>query len=435
MDTDEQPEIPPEIPPALGTPGMLGRARTLLIDLSPLRESREFRLLWIGDSISDIGSHITAVAIPFQVFNLTHHSSLAVGLLGLCALVPLLTLPLVGGAIADAMDRRTLMLRTNTALAALSGVLAFNALPGQRHLWVLYAIATLQAALWSIQMPAMRSLVPRLVPKDSFPSANALMNMSGTSSHLIGPTVGGLLIATLGVSNTYLFDLGTFAAVLIAVRMMQRQPPAEDSEPFSLESIRQGIRFLKGRKVLQSTFTVDLNAMIFGMPMALFPAMALRLGGGAKLLGVLYAAPFAGSFIVTILSGRARHVRRQGLAVMICVVAWGAFIAGFGLTRTTWLALLMLAFAGAADMISAIYRSTILQTVAPDELRGRLSGIELAVVASGPSIGDVEAGVVASISNLPVAIVSGGLLCIAGVAVLAARVPQFARYDAKNPTP
>ena len=435
MDTDEQPEIPPEISPPLASPGMLGRARSLLIDLLPLRESREFRLLWIGDSISDIGSHITAVAIPFQVFNLTHHSSLAVGLLGLCALVPLLTLPLVGGAIADAMDRRTLMLRTNTALAALSGVLAFNALPGQRHLWVLYAIATLQAALWSIQMPAMRSLVPRLVPKDSFPSANALMNMSGTSSHLIGPTVGGLLIATLGVSNTYLFDLGTFAAVLIAIRMMQRQPPSEDSEPFSLESIRQGLRFLKGRKVLQSTFTIDLNAMIFGMPMALFPAMALRLGGGAKLLGVLYAAPFAGSFIVTILSGRARHVRRQGLAVMVCVVAWGGFIAGFGLARTTWVALLMLAFAGAADMISAIYRSTILQTVAPDELRGRLSGIELAVVASGPSIGDVEAGAVASIFNLPVAIVSGGLLCIAGVAVLAARVPQFARYDAKNPTP
>jgi len=435
MDTDEQPEVPPEISPPLASPGMLGRARSLLIDLSPLRESPQFRLLWIGDSISDIGSHITAVAIPFQVFHLTNRSSLAVGLLGLCALVPLLTLPLVGGAIADAMDRRTLMLRTNTALAALSGVLAFNALRGQRHLWVLYAIATLQAALWSIQMPAMRSLVPRLVSKESFTSANALMNMSGTSSHLIGPTVGGLLIATLGVSNTYLFDLGTFAAVLIAIRMMQRQPPAEDSQPFSLESIKQGIRFLKGRKVLQSTFTIDLNAMIFGMPMALFPAMADRLHGGAKLLGVLYAAPFAGSFIVTILSGRLRHVRRQGFAVMICVVAWGAFIAGFGLARTTWIALLMLAFAGAADMISAIYRSTILQTVAPEEMRGRLSGIELAVVASGPSLGDVEAGVVASIFNLPVAIVSGGVLCIAGVAFLAARVPQFARYDAKNPTP
>jgi len=220
MDADEQPDISPEIPPPLASPGMLGRARSLLIDLSPLRESREFRLLWIGDSVSDIGSHITAVAIPFQVFNLTHHSSLAVGLLALCALVPLLTLPLVGGAIADAMDRRTLMLRTNTALAALSAVLAFNALLGQRHLWVLYAIATLQAALWSIQMPAMRSLVPRLVRKESFPSANALMNMSGTSSHLIGPTVGGLLIATLGLSNTYLFDVGTFAADLIAIRMM-----------------------------------------------------------------------------------------------------------------------------------------------------------------------------------------------------------------------
>lgn len=434
MDTDEQPNMPDQIPPSLATPGMLGRVRELLIDLQPLRESREFRLLWTGDSISDIGSHITAVAIPIQVYQQTK-SSLDVGLLGLCALVPLLFLPLVGGAIADATDRRTLMLRTNVALALLAGVLAFNALPSQKHLWILYTVATLQASLWSIQMPAMRSLVPRLVSEDRFTSANALMNMTGTSAHLIGPTVGGLLIATAGLANTYLVDVASFVAVLFAIGLMKPQPPAEGSDPFSIEAIKQGIRFIKGRKVLQSTFTIDLNAMIFGMPMALFPAMAVRLGGGAKLTGVLYAAPFFGSFLVTILSGRARHVRKQGLAVMVCVVLWGAFIAGFGLSRTVWLALLMLALAGAADMVSAIYRSTILQTVAPDELRGRLSGIELAVVASGPSLGDVEAGVVASVVNLPFSIVSGGLACIVGVAVLAARVPQFVRYDAKHPTP
>jgi MFS family permease len=440
MDTDEQPDIPPPdvppaVPPTLASPGMLGRVRGLLIDVTPLRVSREFRLLWVGESISDIGSHITAVAIPFQVFNLTNHSSLAVGLLGVCTLVPLLTLSLLGGAIADAMDRRSLILRTDVGLAITSAVLAFNALPGQQHLWVLYAIATAQAALWAIQMPGMRSLVPRLVPKDLFVSANALTTMTGTMSHLLGPTLGGLLIATVDLKSAYLADLATFAAAFIAVGLMKPHPPSEGVERLGLESMLQGIRFLKGRRVLQSTFTIDLNAMIFGMPMALFPAMALRLGGGATLLGILYAAPFFGSFIVTILSGRARHVRRQGLATMLAVVAWGAFITGFGLTRTTWLALLMLALAGASDMVSGVYRSTILQTVAPDALRGRLSGIELAVVASGPSIGDIEAGVVASLVSLPFAIVSGGLACIAGVGVLAARVPAFARYDAKNPTP
>ena len=435
MDADEQPQLPSEIPPALETPGALGRVRKLLIDLEPLRISREFKLLWVGESISDIGSHITGVvAIPYQVYHQTR-SPLAVGLLGLTSLIPFLTLSLVGGAIADSMDKRKLIIRCDIALAAMSGLLAINALPHLRYLWVLYAISTVQAGLFALQAPGMRSLVPRLVPTEMFPSANALMSSTGNASHLLGPTIGGVLIATVGLTNTYLVDFVSFSAALIAVFMMQPQPPAEGSEPFSVEAIKQGIRFLKGRKVLQSTFTIDLNAMIFGMPMALFPAMAVRLGGGAKLTGVLYAAPFFGSFLVTILSGRARHVRKQGLAVMVCVVLWGAFIAGFGLAHSVWLALLMLALAGAADMVSAIYRSTILQTVAPDEMRGRLSGIELAVVASGPSLGDVEAGVVASLVNLPFAIVSGGIACIAGVGVLAARIPQFARYDAKNPTP
>ncbi|MGZ4210558.1 MAG: MFS transporter [Actinomycetota bacterium] len=434
MGTDEQPDLPSEIPPSIATPGMLGRVKNLLIDLEPLRASREFRLLWMGESISEIGSHITTVAIPFQVFSLTR-SSFAVGMLGLCALVPLLTLSLLGGAIADAVERRALILRCDSALALTSIILAINALPGQRHLWVLYAMATAQAAVYSIQAPAIRSLVPRLISKELFPSANALDSISGSTAHLLGPTVGGVLIATIGLTGAYVVDIATFAAAFIAVGMMQRHPPVEGSTPASLESIREGFRFLKGRKVLQSTFTVDLNAMIFGMPMSLFPAMAIRLGGGPTLTGILYAAPFAGSFIVSMLSGRMRHVRRQGRATMIAVLFWGAFIAGFGLAGTTWLALLMLALAGAADMISGVYRSTILQTVAPDEMRGRLSGIELAVVASGPSLGDVEAGVVASLVSLPFAIVSGGIACIAGVGVLAARVPQLGRYDAREPTP
>jgi MFS family permease len=434
MDADEQPNLPEEIALALSTPGMLGRVRGLLVDLSPLRVSRDFRLLWIGGSISEIGSHITVVAIPYQVFKITG-SSLAVGLLGVCALVPLATLSLLGGAIADAMDRRRLILRSDAALALLSTILVLNAWSGYGRLWVLYAVATAQAAVWGLASPGVNSLVPRLVPKELYPSANALTNISGSTAHLLGPTIGGILIASIGLRSAYLIDLATFGASFLAVGMMGRQPPSGESDAVTWESIKQGFRFLRGKKVLQSTFSIDLNAMIFGMPMALFPAMALRLGGGPRLLGLLYAAPFAGSFIVTILSGRLRHVRRQGRAVMACVVLWGVFIVGFGLARATWLALSMLALAGAADMISAIYRSTILQTLAPDDLRGRLSGIQFAVVTSGPALGDVEAGAVASIFNLPVAIVSGGVLCIAGVGVLAARAPQLARYDARNPAP
>jgi hypothetical protein len=205
--------------------------------------------------------------------------------------------------------------------------------------------------------------------------------------------------------------------------------------PGFLQSIREGIRFLKGRPVLQSTFTFDLNAMIFGFPTALFPAMAERIGGGASTLGFLFAAPQAGATIIALLSGRAKHVRRQGLAVMLSIVAWGAFLIGFGLSTTLWLSLLMLAAAGAADMWSGIFRTTIAQTIVPDEMRGRLSGIELAVVASGPALGDLEAGAVASLASVPFSIVSGGVACIAGVGILGALVPQFARYDARHPTP
>jgi MFS family permease len=435
MTVDEEPSIPPEIPPPLQTPGMLGRARGFLVDLTPLRESREFRLLWTGQAISEIGSHISMIAIPFQLYKITG-STLAVGLLGFTELVPLLVFSLLGGAIADAMDRRKLLIRAQAGLAVVSGVLAFNALPGQRHLWILYAMSFAQAAGYAIYLPGMRSLVPRLVPAELLPSANALEAAYGTTAHLLGPTLGGVLIAAIGLTNVYLIDIATFAAALYTAWLMRPSPPVHDENAMGWTAIREGLRFLKGRKVLQSTFTVDLNAMIFGMPQALFPAFAFhQLHGGPRLLGLLYAAPFAGAFFVTMLSGRARHVRRQGLVTMICVVLWGAFIAGFGLAHTVWLALLMLGLAGAADMISAIYRSTILQTVSPDELRGRLMGIELAVVASGPSLGNVEAGVVASLVNLPFAIVSGGIACIVGVGVLAARVPQFARYDAKNPTP
>ncbi|HXJ62847.1 MAG TPA: MFS transporter [Actinomycetota bacterium] len=408
------------------------RLRAHLVDLTPLRTSRQFRLLWIGQSVSDVGSHLTMVAIPFQMFALTH-STLAVGLIGLFELVPLLVLPVIGGAIADAMDRRRLLLLAHLVLAALSGVLALNATAG--HVWVLYVVTALEVSMYSLFLPAMRSLVPRFVDHDVLPSAMALSSAYGSFGALAGPILGGVLIAAFGLRTAYLVDLATYAWALGTLWLMAPAPPHEDAERFSWESVRQGVRFLKGRKVLQSTFTFDLNAMIFGMPTALFPAVADRLGGGAGVVGLLYAAPYAGAFVVSLFSGRAKHVRRQGLAVELAIVVWGVSLVAFGLSTTLWASLLFLAVAGGGDQWSAIFRSTILQTVVPDEMRGRLSGVELTVVAAGPALGDLEAGAVASLTSVPFSIVLGGALCLAGVGVLSRLVPEFGRYDARNPTP
>jgi hypothetical protein len=427
-------DFPPEVPPDLVRPGLLAKVRSLAIDLEPLRASRQFRLLLIGEAVSDLGSHVTMVGVPFQVFRITH-SSLAVGMLALCELVPLLTLSVVGGAIADAVDRRRLMRWTYSILPLLSVGLALNARLRHPSLWVLYVFATLTAAAYALYSPAARSIPAMVLSKDQLASAMALTHTYYSSVALGGPALGGLLIATIGLPATYLFDAGTFLVALGTLAAMDPIPSAPEAARAGWESVREGLRFLKGRPVLQSTFTVDLIAMVFGMPMALFPAFAVRLGGGPRTLGLLYAAPYAGSLLISLSSGRARHVRRQGLAVMLSVVGWGAAIGALGLSSSLWVALILLAAAGAADNWSGIFRTTIGQAVVPDAMQGRMRGIELAVVAAGPSLGDIEAGIVGSLVSVPFAIVSGGLACIAGVGVLALVVPEFARYDAADPTP
>jgi len=420
--------------PGLPGPTVWARARAHVIDVTPLRRSRQFRLLWIGQSVSEVGSRITMVALPFQMFELTH-STLAVGLIGLCELIPLLTLSVVGGAVADSVDRRKLLLLAHVGMIGVTALLAVNAATGANYVWVLYLAATLQASGYALYSPAMRSLVPRFVAPDLLPAAMALTGAYGSFGSLIGPVIGGVLIAALGVKTAYYIDMATFAWALATLALMAPVPPHAEAGRVSWESIKEGLRFLKGRPVLQSTFTFDLNAMIFGMPTALFPAVAKSLGGGAGVLGLLYAAPEAGAFVVNLLSGRAKHVRRQGLAVQVSIVAWGLAIVVFGFSNWLWLCMVGLAIAGGADMWSAIFRSTILQTVTPENMRGRLSGIELAVVASGPALGDLEAGVVAALTRVQTSIVAGGTLCVVGVGVLSLLSPQFAKYDARDPTP
>ena len=404
--------------------------RRLRVDTRPLRH-RDFRNLWLGQAVSTLGAEIGMVAIPYQVYTLTHSTAL-VGLLGLAALIPLLVVPLIGGAIADALDRRTVLLRTETGLTFVAALFLANSLLPHPQVWLLFVLQSLAIAVFSLGRPAMSSLAPRLVPDEEVPAAIAIESVYESLSAVAGPAAGGLLIAAVGVPWTYGIDCATYAASLVAIWALPKLPPLEDVERHSLGAIVDGFRFLKGRQALIGIFAVDTNAMVFGMPSALFPAFALhRLHGDAATVGYLYAAPYAGAFVGSLVSGWTSHVRRMGLGVTIAACAWGAAIAGFGLTTSLWPALVLLAIAGGADFFSAVLRSTILLRSTPDHLRGRLLGIEFTQVASAPNLGDLEAGILASLTSLRFSIVSGGLLCIVGCAVTALALPGFLRYDAR----
>jgi MFS family permease len=403
----------------------------MAIDLGPLRRHRAFRRLFVGQTISTFGSEITAVAAPFQLYELTH-STLQVGLLSLCELVPLLTLTIVGGAIADAIDRRRLLLWTEALLAIVSVGLALNASLDHPRVWALYVLATLSICIFSFGVAGMTTVIPRLVEPEELAAANAIESAYSSTTSVGGPALGGLLIALLGLTGAYLLDAGTFVASLWSIWLLPKLPPAHDADRPSLRSIAEGFRFLRHKKVLLGMFLTDSNAMVFGMPRSLFPAIASKFRGGAGMLGVLYAAPYAGALLASLLSGWIGHVRRQGLVVAIAAGFWGVFIVAFGFAESLWLALLLLAGAGAADNVSAVVRQTILFTVTPDRLRGRLSGIEFAQVASTPALGNLEAGVVASLTSLRFSIVSGGILCVVGTLVIAALFPAFIKYDARE---
>ena len=405
--------------------------RRLAVDIGPLRRYPAFRRLFVGQTISTFGSEVAAVAAPFQLYQLTH-STLQVGLLSLCELFPLLTLTIVGGAIADAVDRRRLLLVTEALLAVVAGGFALNASLAHPHVWAIYVLVTLAMSIFSLGVGGMNSVIPRLVETHELAAANAIENVYGSTTNVAGPALGGLLIAALGLTGAYLLDAATFAASLWSVWRLPPLPPAHDADRPSMRTISAGFGFARRTKVLLGMFLVDSNAMVFGMPRALFPALALqRFDGGAGILGLMYAAPYAGALLSSLLSGWIGHVRRQGLIVAVAASVWGAAIVAFGFAKPLWLALLFLGAAGAADNVSAVLRGTILWTVTPDELRGRLSGIEFAQVASTPALGNVEAGLVASLTSLRFSIVSGGLACMAGTVAIALAVPALIRYDAR----
>jgi len=406
-----------------------GLVRRLAVDLGPLRRYPAFRRLFIGQTISTFGSEIAAVAAPYQLYQLTH-STLQVGLLSLCELFPLLTLTIAGGAIADAVDRRRMLLITETLLALVAIGFAVNAALPEPRVWAIYVLVTLAMSVFSLGVAGMNTVIPRLVEPHELLTANAIENVYGSTTNVAGPALGGVLIAVLGLKGAYLLDAATFTASLWSIWRLPPIRPAHDAERPSLRTIKEGFRFVRLKPVLLGMFLVDSNAMLFGMPRALFPALAK---GRAGVLGLLYAAPYAGALLASVFSGWIRHVRRQGLVVAIAAGLWGVAIALFGFSdETLWLALLMLAVAGAADNVSAVLRGTILWTVTPDHLRGRVSGIEFAQVAATPALGNVEAGLVASLTSVRFSIVSGGLACVAGTFVVALAVPAFIHYEART---
>jgi MFS family permease len=373
---------------------------------------------------------VTWVAVPYQLFQLTH-STLDVGLLYLTTLVPLLVAPIVGGAVADAVDRRRLLLASEVGFALVSLALAVNASAAHPQVWALYVLNFVGTLVFGFGTPSMRSLLPRIVEEDQLVAANALESLYSNFAAVAGPAAGGLIIAGVGLTGTYLIDVASFGASLASIWLLPALPPAPDADRPSLRSIVDGFRFLRTQPVVLGIFLVDTNAMIFGMPMALFPAIGEHFGGGSKTVGFLFAAPYAGALVASIFSGPLAHVRRQGLGVVVAAAAWGAALIVFGLSNALWLALFLLAVAGAADFVSAVLRSTIVLVATPDAMRGRITGIEFTQVAAAPTLGNVEAGVVASLTSLRFSIVSGGIACVAGCAVLALAIPALLRYDAK----
>lgn len=419
-------------------PALLHRLmRVAALDLTPLRRHRDFRLLYAGRLVSSFGNMITGVAIPYQAYVITH-SPLAVGLFGLVQLVPLLTLAFLGGALADAVDRRRLVQLTELALALLSAALLVNALLPHPQLWLLYVVAALTAGLDAFQRPALDALLPRLVERDELTAAGALEELRGTLSMVLGPAAAGLLIATIGLPSTYGVDVATFVVSLAALRLMRAVPPPVDADRPSLRRVVEGLRYARSRPELMGTYLVDFVAMFFGMPSALYPALAVQFAheeghiAAATVLGFLWAAPAAGAFLASLTSGWSRGVHRHGLAVIVAAAVWGLAIGAVGIAPSLPFALLFLALAGGADAVSGLFRSVIWNTTIPDELRGRLASIELVSYSSGPLLGDVEAGAIASTFSPRVAIFSGGALCVAGVGLLALALPQFRGYDSRR---
>jgi MFS family permease len=405
----------------------------VFIDLAPLRQSRDLRWLMGGQLVSLMGNQLTMVAIPYQVYRLTH-SSLDVGLVSLAQLIPLLICSVYGGPIIDSTDRRKLLIRVEIVMALCSAGLAVNTDLGAR-LWPLFVLPAISAGLTGFDNPTRNAIVPRLVTAENITTAAAMLQVLNQVGVIVGPALGGLLLAGAGADFVYWFDAASFLVAIAAAYAISPQPASEGATRPGVRAIAEGFRYIRRRPGIQGAYLIDVNAMVFGMPRALFPAMAISVfHGGASVVGFLYAAPGVGALAGALATGWVTHIRRQGRAVIVAVMVWGAAIVAFGLTSILPLALLFLAIAGWADVISAVLRNTIIQLSTPDRLRGRLAGIQIGVVQGAPRLGDLEAGAVANAFGNEFSVISGGLACIAGAIVLAGVLPGFRKVEVSAAT-
>lgn len=400
-----------------------------LINLSVLRRNRNFAFLYLGQFVSLMGTMITGVALPYQIYHETQ-STLMVGLLSLAQLLPILITALIGGVFADRYHRRMLLIVSELVLAVGSLLMAFNASLAEPHIWVMFVLAALMSAFNGLHRPALESIVQQIVDRDDFPAVSSLASLKTSVAMIGGPALGGVLIASSGLVTTYLVDVATFTISLGALLMMTHIPkPQNVRDDSTWVSLKQGFRYAFSRQELVGTYVIDFVAMIFGMPTALFPAIAQSFGG-AKVLGILYAAPAVGALLISFISGWTKHIKRYGVAISISATLWGVSIIFFGLAANFWLAIFFMVLAGAFDAISGIFRMTMWNQTIPNEYRGRLAGIEMISYLSGPRLGDTEAGLVAAAFGVTASIVSGGVLCVVGVGVCCLFLPKFWRYRA-----
>ncbi|HSJ49808.1 MAG TPA: MFS transporter [Actinomycetota bacterium] len=415
--------------------GFRPRVRRLAADITPLRTSRDFRILWFGLLASTLGSQFTIVATFIQVWRMTR-STAAVGMIGLVGFLALAGGTLAGSTFLDAFDRRRVLIAAQFGFLASSGALLMGVLVGDPPVGLIYAAVAGTAASSAVDGPTRNAMTPRLLPRELLPAAAALNQITWNFAGLVGPALAGVVVGQLGLAWAYGIDVASIVLLLFAAIAIRPMPPLEgERAAVGWKAVREGFAFLRGRRVLQSTFVIDVVAMVFGMPRALFVVLAsTQFHRGDEVVGLLFAAPAVGALLAAATTGWVGRIKHQGRAVIWAVIVWGAGITTFGLVGSNlWLALVLLALAGGADVISAVFRNTILQLTVPDHLRGRLSGIHILVVAGGPRLGDLEAGLVAAAFTPTVSVVSGGLLCVAGAGLVARLVPQFRRYHAGDP--
>ena len=400
------------------------------IDLAPLRKSKDFSLLWAAGLISYFGSMITYVAVPFQIKELTD-SYVAVAISGLVEIVPLVIFGLYGGVLADALDRKKLIWVTEALSLLFTGMLLINSMMDSPNLLLIYIVSGLFAATSGLRQPAMQAALPRLVDHEDMTAAAALMSLRWQVGVIVGPAIGGILISTYSVAVGYAADIATFVISIALIAFMKKIPPSHEAEAPSLSALIDGVKYAFSRKDLLGTYLIDLAAMFFAMPTALIPFWADQLGAPWA-LGLLYAAGTIGSIAITLTSGWTKNVHFYGRAIMWAAIGWGVAIALSGATNYLWLVLLFLTLAGASDMISALFRSAMWNQTIPDNLRGRLAGIELLSYSLGPLAGQMRAASMAAVTTLSISVTSGGIICVIVVVLLASFLPDFRKFDIRT---